>query len=374
MRKVVSFSGYYGMSNYGDDLFAITCALGAEKYWGVQPAVIAPPICGIEEFCTVPRSFRSEYLKVDTSGALVRAFYKGSAVLKSNMLVLGGGSTVSPLPPKIFDFYSRFPLFKSRLAGIGLSVEPVVASKEVEENLARFLKEFKFISLRDRASYEYVSGLGVSCPKIMARDLVGALPGLLQIGPKEANEKTVIGVAPCNYESYVGGSKDKEKDRNLGVIEGVINFARQKTAAVLLFSMNNHPLVGDDDLVLQYEKKLHDAGIECLIVSNAEVGPIGVWNKIRSCNYFVSVRLHGAITAYLNEVPFLLVEYHKKCTEFLVDIGMPDAHRLDAVTAVTVCEKLNQLERIRGQQCSLSAKQYEMDSLGNFVAFREYVQ
>ena len=35
----------------------------------------------------------------------------------------------------------------------------------------------------------------------------------------------------------------------------------------------------------------------------------------------ISMRLHGAVLAYLLGVPFALNEYHQKCTDFCDDIG-----------------------------------------------------
>ncbi len=45
-----------------------------------------------------------------------------------------------------------------------------------------------------------------------------------------------------------------------------------------------------------------------------------IWAEISDCDFFISTRLHAAIFACFSQVPFILNEYHKKCTDFLDDI------------------------------------------------------
>ena len=43
-RPCVGFTGYYGMRNFGDDLFGVLCAMAAQSYWRAQPSVVGPPL------------------------------------------------------------------------------------------------------------------------------------------------------------------------------------------------------------------------------------------------------------------------------------------------------------------------------------------
>jgi polysaccharide pyruvyl transferase WcaK-like protein len=63
------------------------------------------------------------------------------------------------------------------------------------------------------------------------------------------------------------------------------------------------------------------------------VNPVQSLKDISSSDLFFSVRLHGAISAYLLEVPFLLVEYHEKCKDFLDYIGFDKENRILASVA-----------------------------------------
>ncbi|MFA7444679.1 MAG: polysaccharide pyruvyl transferase family protein, partial [Flavobacteriaceae bacterium] len=45
------------------------------------------------------------------------------------------------------------------------------------------------------------------------------------------------------------------------------------------------------------------------------------WKEIKTCDFMLSTRLHASIFSCYADVPFMLVEYHRKCTDFLNDIG-----------------------------------------------------
>ena len=38
----VGFTGYYGMRNFGDDLFGVLCAAAARCYWNAEPLLVGP--------------------------------------------------------------------------------------------------------------------------------------------------------------------------------------------------------------------------------------------------------------------------------------------------------------------------------------------
>jgi polysaccharide pyruvyl transferase WcaK-like protein len=96
-------------------------------------------------------------------------------------------------------------------------------------------------------------------------------------------------------------------------------------ASVRLIALSSHP--DEDDgtsLELLHE---HLSPIPCELVSRSTVSPKQLWRAISECSAFLTVRLHGAITAYLTDVPFVLYEYHRKCSDFVDDIRQADSLR-----------------------------------------------
>ncbi|MGK9064908.1 polysaccharide pyruvyl transferase family protein [Stutzerimonas chloritidismutans] len=368
--KKISFSGYYGMQNYGDDLFAVACALGAEKFWGSKATVVSPKILGIESYCDVPAWLSTRYSSLGYQGALVRGVMKAKALLHSDIVLLGGGSTLSPNPPKLFDMHLKMPYKRAKLAAIGVSVEPVESNNL--KSLKGFLDGLDFLSLRDKASYDYLSSLNVTSHTVLAADLAGTLLGHSEFQSSEQADN-VIGLAPCNYESYVRGNIATEKKRNESMIAGVARYALEHGSKVKLFSLNNHKFFGDDELVLSFQEHLESLGVDSFICSNAQIGAFAIWHEISTCSVFLSVRLHGAITAYLTGVPFVLVEYHKKCTEFLNDIGQQDILRLHEPLSDTSIYGALAVAAEAGVKCAVTPDSYRLRAETNFTAFRDII-
>lgn len=50
--------------------------------------------------------------------------------------------------------------------------------------------------------------------------------------------------------------------------------------------------------------------------------------ELSKCNFILGTRLHAGIIAYALNIPFMLVEYHPKCTEFLNTINHKYRYRI----------------------------------------------
>jgi polysaccharide pyruvyl transferase WcaK-like protein len=78
--------------------------------------------------------------------------------------------------------------------------------------------------------------------------------------------------------------------------------------------------------------------------------------------------MHAGITAYLTGVPFALVEYERKCTDYLDDIGQPASLRLggDLSDPAQVEQVIDRLFRREGQP-SLAPQTYSSEAAMNFT-------
>jgi hypothetical protein len=56
-----AFTGYYGMRNFGDDLFGVLCARAAQAYWRAAPRVVGPPLASAPAPGTVPRRYPTRW-------------------------------------------------------------------------------------------------------------------------------------------------------------------------------------------------------------------------------------------------------------------------------------------------------------------------
>lgn len=74
-RKKIVFTGYYGFSNFGDDLFTMACTNGATSLAPpVEALILAPPIQGVTANFLVPKSLAPAYIRQSKIGKAMRLF------------------------------------------------------------------------------------------------------------------------------------------------------------------------------------------------------------------------------------------------------------------------------------------------------------
>lgn len=344
----ICFVGYYGMSNYGDDIFGLACSWAAKRYWMPhRTTILSPKLRDCDDtIFEIPLWFPNRlYSHAGVIGKLSRLSFTIRSLRKNDYIVFAGGSILSSMKSSrmtLIQYVSSKNIIG--LAGIGVSVGPFLSSED-ERNIERFLKMFSFLAVRDTTSYERVKYMNLPYAPVLARDLGGLLPEIVTRSKKGTDQLGYFGVSICNYEQFMQrGNRTIEQKRNYCLFEGIRRFCLKNGVPVRIFVLNTHPKFGDLSLSRELELYLNGNGIRSECVSLSQ-GIREIWRKIAVCHAFLSVRLHGAISAYLAGVPFTLVEYHSKCSDFLQDIGQPQGVRLGMKldtpgTVVRVLEKL----------------------------------
>jgi polysaccharide pyruvyl transferase WcaK-like protein len=305
-------TGYYGMNNYGDDLFSLLTYQAIKKYNISSDCRILSP--KLREDDNLKYScfsfFKHGYSHLNKYGTLVRVLNILMATRgKVDNIFFSGGSLYSR-----GDFSTADLMYKKKdckFHALGVSVGPyenTAAEKKVINNL----KLYSYISLRDQMSYDRVCSYNLDAKVVLAGDLAGLGVDLIEKEKKTVNKKKKIGFSPCwindqeKMQSYVNHFYKK-----ISCIKDKGNYQ------IIILCLNENLFNGDINLCRQVEKKLKLDGFDCEIVYYTSLGVSRTWNEIRSFDFYFTVRLHGAITAYLTETPFYLYEYHEKCTEFL---------------------------------------------------------
>ena len=367
----ITLNGYYGFSNYGDDLFNLTSILGAQRWWpGHQLDILGPPVNGIDAKFRVPSWYpQGLYTAPHFGGKMSRLAFLAAALMTRDVMLYAGGSTLSY--GSILKKLQRIAAERSwtKFAAIGVSVGPF-ADEADQAEAARFLRHFTFISVRDQQSVALLEQMQVPVKPLFARDLVGALPLLLPANEharESASSKPTLGVSLRPYECHSGGDVALEKRRNAALFEGINRFAKHGGALVRIFCLNSNPRWGDMELSLQLQSYLRERGTPTDIVS-CEDNLIGTWHALAACTAVLCVRMHAGITAYLTGVPFALVEYERKCTDYLDDIGQPASLRLggDLSDPAQVEQVIDRLFRSEGQP-TLAPQTYSSEAAMNFT-------
>ena len=320
--KIV-YEGYYGYKNAGDDSFVEVCAWGAKKYWSCENNFF------------VGKDLPQTLNNIKTENKI--PYFKGLdrlkmflAFNKANFIISAGGSTFSKIPShsnkSLAKFYSDFS--KTKLGAMGVSLGPFKNSKE--ENIVKdYLRSLSFLSLRDTVSYNYAKSIdNLPYVPIKAFDLAALLPLVYNYNePKnnEFSEKKVLGISICNYESYSMGDINKEQKRNLFFEELIMLFSHKTNIIFKVFIINDHPTLGDRKISNELIRNIPS---ERVTIVNYKKNLKKTWLEISSCDCMISTRLHASIFACYAKIPFFLIEYHRKCADFLDDVGQTKKYRL----------------------------------------------
>lgn len=322
----VLFGGYYGHSNTGDDAFCAISAWGARHYWKAEKILF---LCKQLPVLPVPaRAVLAEHKRFPGQ----RLIQSVAALAKKPTIVFAGGSVfhskVAILSYKgLIKEANRLGL--SKLGGIGVSLGPY-RTKNACNSIKDFLSRFSFLVLRDHRSYEEACSMNLPFKPVESFDLAALLPDLY--GPAKCSEKIndatnpVLGVSVCHYERYVRGETSNEKRREEQIIETLKMVSKALRVTVRFLVFNGHNKYGDRELTERIAGTLADyADIEIVPYSQ---DPVTMWHKIGECDVVLATRLHAGIYACFAEVPFLMVEYHRKCVDFLQDIHYPSHWRI----------------------------------------------
>lgn len=323
----VAFAGYYGMSNFGDDLFALLCAKAAQRFWNAEPRIIGPRLQE-SAVATTSRLSAERYGGGGLVGRSARAWSFLRGLNDCDVLALGGGSVINARTS------FRTPLMLSaqrrqrvQLGAVGVSIGPF-ADASSQSAAARTARAFSYIAVRDRRSHELAQTMGLGDITHAGCDLAALLPLLVPSAIRRTHDAPrIIGVAPCRYAVRADHPAPSPDAWPIAFVNSIAAMARPPHVRV--FCLNGHARHGDLDMAAKLHEALQARGIASSLYRHAAGAPLATVDAIADCDAFISARLHGAIVAYLRNVPFTIVDYHPKCRDFADDIGLDASLRID---------------------------------------------
>lgn len=317
----ILFTGYYGMKNTGDDAFVEVASWGADKYWPKNQNRFLAPAYYLPYTRTPVRGYP---LSLPRTYDLQRKFL----IKNTKWLISAGGSTIHSALKA--DNIKKMALdvkdknINMKVGGIGVSIGPFKTIKD-ESAVKKYLQQIDFIAVRDQRSFDFLTSLELPYKPSNAFDLAALLPEIY--GPRKYLplnfQRKIVGISICAVESvHERGNLDNEKRRNAKIVDIVKSLDQIENILFRFFVINGNARNGD----LALTKEI----IASAAPKNYEV--IGyqrqtekMWDNIASCNFVLATRLHAAIFACFAKVPFMLVEYHSKCTDFLTNVGYNSA-------------------------------------------------
>ena len=320
----ILFTGYYGQLNTGDDAFIEVASWGADKYWKKNKNIFLAKEANLPDTSKIIRGYPFSIPKTYSlqSKILLRS---------TNYLISAGGSTIhSELPAnniKALAVERKKRGTPLKIGGIGVSIGPFKSLND-EKATIEYLKNIDFLAVRDQASFDYVSSLNLPYQPINAFDLAALLPDIYGLNKIETTitSKKTKGVSVCPVESI----NDKnniadERSRNRSLVELLKHLDIDNDIHMKFFVINGNPRVGDLKLTLETIERVAPKSFEIIHYTKKTRT---VWNEIKSCDFVISTRLHAAIFACFSNTPFMLNEYHRKCGDFLDNVGYEESLRL----------------------------------------------
>lgn len=317
------FTGYYGQFNTGDDAFVEVASWGAKKYWHSEDNRFLAKTNNLPITTTktsgypfnIPKTYRAQ---------------KRLLLSSTKSLVSAGGSTIHSTLNK--SNIKKIAINRKaagqdlKVGAIGVSIGPF-NSLEDEKSVIDYLKNIDFLAVRDQASFDFVSSLQLPYKPINAFDLAALLPEIYGINKASFNNaKKTIGISVCPVESINNKHNIRnEHRRNEKTVQLIKQLDQSYEINFKFFVINGHPAVGDLKLTNDIINQANPKNFEIVhYQKNTKV----MWDQISSCDFVISTRLHAAIFACFSNTPFMLNEYHKKCTNFLETIKFEDKLRL----------------------------------------------
>lgn len=335
----ILFTGYYGQLNVGDDAFVVVSDWGAKKYWNKTS----------NRFLAIKNKLPELDVVKGYPFRLPRTYDIQNRILisQTDYLISAGGSTIHSVLNE--NNIKQLALNEKRngssikVGAIGVSIGPFKSIKD-ENAVTEYLKNIDFLTVRDQKSYDFVKNLSLPFNPIHAFDLAALLPEVYGIEEKNKylNNIKTVGVSVCPVESIVGDNIEREQQRNKKTVELLKLLDQKENLHFKFFIINGNGKVGDLNLTKEIIAKVQPKSYEIIPYSNKTNY---IWEEVSKCDFVISTRLHAAIFACFSNTPFILNEYHRKCSDFLDDIGYCENYRLYN-NEFNVLEKANIISEI----------------------------
>lgn len=310
----ILFSGYYGMRNTGDDAFVEIAQWGSKEFWATDSVRFLAKSSVLPTTMTPVQGY-------PFSIPLMYRLQRWLLLKKTKYLVMAGGSTFNDVQRgSIKDIAQRMKAknHKLKLGAIGVSIGPFTSS-ESERQIVAYLKNMDFLSLRDTRSYEFAKSLNLDYEPVEAFDLAAMLPEIYGSEPIAPKKEKMIGVSFNQEESHIVGGDLRNETRRKQFMVNVLRHLNANSAARFrFFIFNANAIRGDEEITKEI---IQESGIVDFEVFPYNESVISTWKAIRECSLMVSSRLHASIFACFAGIPFFSIEYHRKCTDFLKDVG-----------------------------------------------------
>jgi polysaccharide pyruvyl transferase WcaK-like protein len=271
----------------------------------------------------------------------VNHWFENRALRAADMVILGGGSVLHTASSSLWklrglEYFKRHNP-KGKAVGISISVGPF-ETKDDEAACAKVLATLDGCVLRDTFSYEFAKSCKLPYEPLLGADLAASYLQQKNIEPKKPTG-VIETVGMCPRLPY---RTDYDKTVH-GYVE-LLKALCAKYRVVKLFAFSSQ---APQDEVAFAQQIWRAAGSLNLTFVPYKDNAEEFTKEIKSCDFFLSSKLHGLVTSYLLNIPCLAISYQRKFSDFADDIKLP-------------------------QDCRFTQADFAVDRVMNAVRFYEY--
>ncbi|WP_436891281.1 polysaccharide pyruvyl transferase family protein [Mammaliicoccus sciuri] len=280
----IFFKGYYGFENLGDDIFVHVAKWFSEKY-GYKYKIHGYKL---------PNNIKGKKINSKMKKNLYDIYYAFSC----QKIIYWGGSTFERNSSKtdLKYYITRIKSLYKKTLAMGVSIGPF-KKEEDEKLLLDLINKLNYVGVRDLSSMNYGRYFNFTF------DLAIIIPEIFPVNNKENARKKIISV-------------NLSKSKNLN----------EYTEVFKTFLINNTEQIEKVNIVvfnpkdfLISEKFYHEIKqhINEICIINYSSDTYSILKPIANSDLLLGNRLHSGIISYAYGVPFILNEYHQKCTDFI---------------------------------------------------------
>jgi polysaccharide pyruvyl transferase WcaK-like protein len=324
IKSDIIFTGFYGQLNTGDDAFVEVASWGAKNIWKKERCRFLAKTDKLPKTIIPAKGYP---LSIPKSYGLQANFLLDN----TDSLIFAGGSTIhskmSVNSVRMKALQKKVAGCKMKIGGIGVSIGPFKSSED-QNAVESYLKQMDFLAVRDQMSFDYVSTLDLPYQPINAFDLAALLPEIYNYEKSHISYdgKKIVGISVCPYESVQKGlDVTKEERRNKMLVDLLTQIDKEGNVHFKFYIINGSDVIGDKKLTMETIDKVLPNSYEIVDYSSSTQT---IWESIANCDFMISTRLHAAIFACFAYTPFMLNEYHRKCSDFLDNIAYNEEYRL----------------------------------------------
>jgi len=302
VKGSIFFKGFYGFKNIGDDIFVAVAEHIANNYFGYRAIFVGKnlPI-------TAGKS-----LKISLRNRGVCRIVELICSCVATKIVIFGGSTISKVGniKKLYYIINKLNFLSRKTATIGTSVSIPKEDGEKAKTV-EFISKMHYVAVRDRRSEQDLKKENLSC--IFSFDAAILLDDVFVELRSIERDNSSLGICMCI-------NKDESEEE---IVERTVRFVKRvvedcKIEKIIIFRFYD-----DQKDLLLCEKLISN----CSVFAN-EIKFVDYTRELKEfcieftkCSMIFGSKLHAGIMAYTLGIPFMLDEYHEKCTDFLSTIN-----------------------------------------------------